>query len=332
MQEIVIASTMWGRNFMIPLYLFFGGLTAGLGIVAVVADLLEGRYKACNALSKLAIYAAFPAWVLGSIFVIFHLGRPFRGLFFPLYFSNYGSWMTYGGWAMGLGGPFIVVYGVLRHFDLYPLWRRAIGLIGIPLMLWIAFNTAMLLSAATRVPLWSRSYLPALFINSGLLTGVAGAGLLLILAARYFPFGAVREGAPHQVLLGASVGALAFEVIEVGILYSLVNSLATVAASPVVSAVASPRGSPIFFDYLVRGALAGWFWWGVVGLGLVVPIVLGIVGIVGRRWEQQLAGVKFACILLGAAVLRFVIVWGGDVRPAPAIAQTLRDALSLIGG
>lgn len=331
MDTALITSTMWGGNLMIPLYLYFGGITAGLGIVAVVADLLEDRNPAYNLLSKWSAYLAVPAWALGSVFVIFHLGKPMRGMFFPLFFSNYGSWMTYGGWAMGLAGPILIVYLLLRHFDMQASLRRLIGVINIPVMLWVALNTAMLLSAASRVPMWDRAFLPALFINSGILSGLAAAGLVFIVL-RHFG-SAAGSGEPARVIYAASVVALVLEVIEAGILYGLINNMATGGPMDEVAKVLNPAGAMAVYNEVVSGSLAPWFWWGVVAIGIVVPLTLGIVELVAKRWEEALAGAKFACILIGALVLRFVVVWGGDFRPLPAVAvDTLRDLVTLFAG
>src|SRR5574341_594503 len=105
MEPIILIHSNWSESGFIPLYLFLGGLSAGLFIVAICADFAQARSKSYAMVAKLAVYTAFPAWALGSLFVIIHLSKPLQGLFFPLFFSNYGSWMTYGGWAMGLGGP-----------------------------------------------------------------------------------------------------------------------------------------------------------------------------------------------------------------------------------
>ena len=50
----------------------------------------------------------------------------------------------------------------------------------------VSFYTGLLLSGAMFVPLWSMEYLPYLFLNSGVLTGLAGSGLVYILYQAFF--------------------------------------------------------------------------------------------------------------------------------------------------
>src|SRR5262245_37350259 len=68
--------------------------------------------------------------------------------------------------------------------------------------------------------------------------------------------------------------------------------------------------------------LAGWFWIGVIGFGLLLPLALSVVELVaepaGARATASVAVAKFALVLVGGFLLRVVIVWGGDVKaPLP---------------
>jgi hypothetical protein len=67
-----------------------------------------------------------------------------------------------------------------------------------------------------------------------------------------------------------------------------------------------------------RATLAPWFWWGVVGLALIVPVGLSVVEALGElggpRLANAVAGLKFLAVLAGGLVLRFVMVWGGDLK------------------
>jgi len=45
MEPIILMNSKWGNDIFTPMYLFFGGLTGGLFIVAVVADLVGIKYK-----------------------------------------------------------------------------------------------------------------------------------------------------------------------------------------------------------------------------------------------------------------------------------------------
>lgn len=327
MEPIVLWQHMWSHNILIPMYLFFGGLSAGVYIVAVVTDLISSRYTHFETLSKVAAYLAIPMYVLAGLFVTFHLGKPERGMAFPLFFTNYDSWMVFGGWSVGFGGPFVMLYAALRYVNVRPWMRRVLGVIGLPFLVWLAINTGLLLSGAGFVPLWSKKYLPILFLNSGVLTGLAGAGLIFLLA---WPFIASAREESRRVLHWVAVATIVFEFIEVGLLYQFLSFLASssAAAAPTGQFVIT-KGAALAYEYVTSfdfcsrvscpgGALAPWFWWGVIGVGLVIPFALSVTNFITHRWELPIALVEFACILIGGVILRFVIVWGGDLKaPLP---------------
>jgi formate-dependent nitrite reductase membrane component NrfD len=75
-------------------------------------------------------------------------------------------------------------------------------------------------------------------------------------------------------------------------------------------------------ELVPRPTLARWFWIGVVGVGLLLPLGLTlaefIADIASPRLANLAAGLKFVSVLAGGYVLRFVMVWGGDLKaPLP---------------
>jgi len=40
MESIILMNSKWGNDIFVPMYLFFGGLSGGLFVIAVSADLL----------------------------------------------------------------------------------------------------------------------------------------------------------------------------------------------------------------------------------------------------------------------------------------------------
>jgi hypothetical protein len=117
--------------------------------------------------------------------------------------------------------------------------------------------------------------------------------------------------------LGPSGGRLAYRYLTGGPAYpsALFGGTAEAALSGAVSVAATPH----VFQALPRGRdLSAWFWFGVVGLALAIPVVLTLVEFVaefaGHTIANGVAAVKFASVLVGGLILRFVIVWGGDIK------------------
>jgi len=72
------------------------------------------------------------------------------------------------------------------------------------------------------------------------------------------------------------------------------------------------------YEYVTQGALSTWFWWGIIGLGLTLPMILTFVELlfekIIRPYANWVSSVKFASILAGGIILRFVMVWGGELK------------------
>ena len=316
MESIVLMNSKWGNDVFIPMYLFFGGLTGGLFIVAVVADLIGIKYKAFENLSKITAYLVLPVLGLAGLFITFHLGKPERGFLFPFYFSNYKSWMVIGGWSVGLAIPIVVGYAALWYFRLYQTIRRILGVIGLPLLGFLSFYTGLLLSGAKFVPLWSQQYLPYLFLNSGILTGMAGAGLMFVFFRAFLSTSPSGSSGVLQVLGYGILAAIVVELLEINL---FMNHLASNPGKLDASGqFVIPNGSAMAYEYVIQGALSDWFWWGIIGLGLSVPLALTFLELffskITKPVANLVASVKFASVLAGGVILRFVIVWGGDLK------------------
>ena len=53
MESIILMNSKWGNDIFVPMYLFFGGLSGGLFVIAVAADLLGYRLKQFQKFAKI---------------------------------------------------------------------------------------------------------------------------------------------------------------------------------------------------------------------------------------------------------------------------------------
>ena len=74
------------------------------------------------------------------------------------------------------------------------------------------------------------------------------------------------------------------------------------------------KGGKLVAHLLTQGALSSWFWIGVVGVALLVPLGLAAASFLSKRPIPALAYSYFGLALLGGLILRFVIVWGGAIK------------------
>ncbi len=327
MESIILMNSKWGNDIFVPMYLFFGGLSGGLFVIAVAADLLGIKFKQFEKFSRLTSYLVLPVLALAGAFIAFHLGKPERGILFPFFFKNYNSWLVIGGWSVGLAVPLVAAYAALWYYKTDATIRRVLGVIAFPILGFVSFYTGLLLSGAKFVPLWSQEYLPYLFLNSGVLTGLAGSGLMFVL---YQTYGSSKSEDSSGVVRIIGYAIIFFVLVE---LFELQRFMDHLASNPVKidnsGYFVAPNGSAMAYEYVTQGVLAPWFWWGIIGIGLTLPLFLSFVEMLFEKlikpYADWVSGVKFASILSGGIILRFVIVWGGELKAPLTVLPQLNQ-------
>jgi protein NrfD len=281
-------------RWLIILYFFIGGLAGGCYFVASMIDLV-GR-PADRPLARLGYLIAFPAVVICGLLLIADLGRPERFWHMLLQSATWRpmlktySPMSFGAWGVLVFGgfAFLSFLGALgrderRHRLAFlrppALVGTIISVLGGLAGLFLASYTGVLLAVTNR-PIWSdTSLLGALFVVSSASTSIA---LLLLLGSR-------------RALLGGGLHALArFDrivlVLELIMIAALIVSLGSLAG--------------VWLN--AWGALLVL---GVVGLGIVVPLVLQ-----ARSHTPVSAAARAAAllVLVGGFLLRLVIVLSSE--------------------
>ena len=324
MEPILLWQQKWGLSLHIPWYLFLGGLAGGTMTLAALADLVAGTRKRYEYFARVSAYITPPVIIVGGLFLSFHLGKPERGFAFPLFFTNYQSWMTIGGWILGAFAPLSLAYAAAWYFHLDRRLRLLMAMLGMPLGVLMSLYTGFLLSAAWAVPggrwyvpLWDKTYLPVLFMLSGFSTALGACGLVAGVAGRVagrLPWVRAGGGMPEEtwgVAMVASRADLVAVLAEGAWVYVFLASLG-----------AGTLGQQLAFKLLTQGDLAPWFWWGFVATGLAAPLVAGIIHVVGERVFRAHMGwllyAEFALLLVGGLMLRYIVVWGGDMK-APLV-------------
>lgn len=288
---------VWG--FLIALALYFGGMSGGSFCLAVVASRKSGNaWRACAygaaVLTPIALF-------LAVLLLVLDLGQKLR-FWMALNTMNISSPMSLGVWMLvmfGLVSLFFAFSQVPRlpRIPWVKRFRRVIerdfmGLLritGIPLAMGVCLYTGILLSA-TAVPLWRSLFLPFLFLLSGLATGFADGIVSAEILARDSdglrqPIEFVRHS--YRLLL---------------VLYLL--TLLLFCLSPLFTKDTRAAG------YALIGGWSGLIWWvGVVGVGIVVPLVL-----VFKKgvFSKQIFSRVSVCVTIGGLLMRILILFAGQ--------------------
>jgi len=293
---------VWGWE--IPVYLFLGGWTAGIMVLcgwALWKGQRDERPHATFALASSGLFMLALGAISLGMFALF-LDLEHKLYVWRLYLTVEPlSPMSWGAWILMLVYPVLFV-GILldppralldrlprleptlnRLAD-NPTLRRVTGLVAIGTGVALGIYTGILLSALGARPLWSSAILGPLFLFSGLS------------AAAAFAHWASPDQPEREYLAKIDNQFLASELAMVFLFLIGLTS----------STEAHLQAAQLFLG----GPYTAVFWVGVVGLGIVLPLIIQSLAVTHRVAHTPLAPVL---VLLGGLALRFVIVSAGQI-------------------
>lgn len=279
----------WG--WPIAVYLFLGGLGGGMIIVSTGADLFFGTGE----VFALGNIVAGVLVGIGSSLLIFELGRPLQ---FWRVFSAQRAVMTIGAWLLGTLILLSLAYGSF-WFDSFP-WnrmetlRKVFALANLIIAVGVVTYTGILLGSMRARDFWNSPALAILFVISGISTGFAAQSLLAGWRLGNALAGDVNR--VYTVLHNGDGVLLLFELLIVFIYLFMM----LFAASDLSRASAQTW---------LTGNKRLAFWGGLVGLGLLLPLIL---------YALDAGNVLApACVLMGGLILRFLVVYTNERRSLP---------------
>jgi formate-dependent nitrite reductase membrane component NrfD len=268
----------------VAMYLFLGGLTAGIMVFAAAMTLLGKDREAPFASTQLAVLAPI-VLSLGMTTLFLDLEHKLYVYRFYTAFEM-TSPMSWGAWILILVYPPVT----LQYLDRVPLstpvldWcernRHRIAAAAIPTGVALGIYTGILLSAFSARPFWNSGLLGPLFLVSGLSTAAA----LVALSS--------RQKSEKALFTHIDVVLIVVELALVGLF--LIN-LAS-GSGVQIEALRSITGG----DYTLV------FWVLFVGVGLLIPLLLELLE--QRGFLKSLALVAPVLVLLGGYVLRQVMI------------------------
>lgn len=289
--------TIW--HWPIPVYLFLGGLAAGLLFFAALYT-ITGREKELPTAVKWASFLAPFALVIGLIALFIDLKH--QAYFWRLYTTiRLESPMSWGAWVLLVITPLSFIWSASYLQELIPNWkwpldilnnfeawvrknRKGIAWVMIILSVILGIYTGILLSAFNARPLWNTAILGPLFLVSGLSTGAAVIMWMSKSHAERRLFSQI-----DLILIGVE-------------LFFIIHLFMGFLAGPEVQ-VESAR-------LFLGGEFTASFWVFVVLIGLVFPAILEIMELRGKKVPVAIPAL---CILIGGLVFRFIMVEAGQL-------------------
>jgi len=292
-------------HWQISLYLFLGGLAAGVLFFAALFYLLK-KEDEMPATVKYAPIIAPIALIVGLAALFFDLTH--KLYVWQLYTTvRIESPMSWGAWVLLITTPISILWVFSYYRETYPRLeaklqtfkrlkflesfekfliknRKVMAIALIPLSLVLGVYTGILLSAFNARPLWNNAILGPLFLTSGLSTGAAG---ILFFSKNHF----------ERKLVSKIDLALIF--IELALIVHMFMGMYA--------------GSQVQLEamhILLGGSYTVMFFVFVIILGLLVPFVLELTEIIGFKVPVI---VPAMLVLIGGLIFRIVMVNAGQL-------------------
>lgn len=286
-------------HFPISLYLFLGGMAAGIIFFASLFTILKREKDVQTAIKPAMIIALF-ALSIGLLALFYDLTH--KLYVWRLYTTvRVESPMSWGAWVLLLItiGSFLWVFSYFS--ELFPKWdlkikglkqleqylirnRRNLAMILLPLSLILGIYTGILLSAFNARPLWNNAILGPLFLVSGLSTGAA---CIILFSKDHF----------ERKLFSKIDLALIF--IELALIVHMIMGMYAGSAVQLEA-----------LDILIGGEYTVMFFVFVIILGLIFPAILEGIELLGYKVPVAIPAIL---ILMGGLIFRMVMIEAGQL-------------------
>lgn len=288
--------TIWGWE--IPVYLFIGGLVAGILFFSALFFIRGNKEKYPTAV-KLAPIFTFPLLSLGMFALFLDLSHKLYVFRFYTAF-RIESPMSWGSWTLLVIIPLALVWSLTWVNELWPNFKWPLKWIGgliekikvyqkqmawglLILAIVLGMYTGILLSAFNARPFWNTSILGPLFLISGMSTGAA---LILL----------ISKSEEEKKLFSR------IDMVLIGIeLFLIIHLFMGFLASTQVHIDAAML--------FLGGEYTAVFWIFVVGLGLLLPLFIEIMESKGLHVSAKIPALL---VLVGGLILRFIVVDAGQ--------------------
>lgn len=270
----------WG--WLVITYLFLGGAGAGLFLISLYVG-----HPWAEGLGLILL-------LIGTLFLMLDLGRP--GRFWRAFFRARTSWISRGCYFITalvlLGGLNILIE--LTKSDsgtLTTILRVGAGAAAVAVMIYTGF----VLSPSAAIPFWNSTFFPIIFFAYSLLAGID----FLILASPVLPSPAIDVTHLEKIQFGLMVLCLLLVISHL----SVMSGSATAARKSI--------------QLLTRGKWAVLFLGGVIGAGLVVPLLFAwpIFWPAGFQTVFAITAVLASLRLFGDYLFRFLVIRAGLYDP-----------------
>lgn len=283
----------------IPLYLFLGGLAAGVLFFAAFY-VIRGKENEYPTAVRIAPLVTPFLLIIGLLSLFIDLNH--KLYFWQLYTTiRFESPMSWGAWTLLAITPISFIWSAIHLKQIYPdfkwkwdfldawesffiQYKMTLAWSTLVLSVILGIYTGILFSAFNARPLWNTSILGPLFLTSGLSTGAA---LIILLS---------KSHKERKHFLRVDLMIIGIE------LFLIVHMFMGFLASHQVQIEAA--------KLFLGGAYTAPFWIFVVFLGLLLPFILEVLELKKINIPHMIPPLL---VLFGGIMLRFIIAYAGQV-------------------
>lgn len=309
-------------DWIIAIYLFLAGMSAGAVMISIYLKrkVIEGDAAKNGVLKATAFLAPFGI-ISGLLILVFHLTKPLSFwkimifynptsvmsmgvILFQVYMAILFVWigiifrdqitlfLSEQNWLKGRFDFVGKLIGKLEPFENVTEWVLAV------LALLLAAYTGFLLSALNTFPMLNNPVLPILFLFSSLSSGAAACILFGVLVFKESP-----QGPSISWIHGFERPVVMFELF---VLLTFFTGLI----------FAGGQSEQAAWNAIGSGFWASWFWYGVIGIGMVLPLLLNVITPKAIRHSGVYIFAVTCLSLAGVLMLRTFVLYAGQLTLA----------------
>ncbi|MGF1747867.1 MULTISPECIES: cytochrome c nitrite reductase subunit NrfD [Vibrio] len=304
-------SLVW--DWIIAIYLFLAGMSAGAVMIALYLkrNVIEGN-PADNGILKAMAWLAPFGIIVGLLILVFHLTKPLEFWKIMIYF-NPTSVMSMGVILFQvymavlfvwiglifrkpimdfLGGKFDFVETILIKLEKV---ENGIEIFLGVLAIVLAAYTGFLLSALKTYPMLNNPVLPILFLFSSLSSGAAASLLFGILV--------FKEDAHSPSVKWVHSFERPVVLFELFVIVTFFTGLI----------FSGGQNEAAAWNAIGGGFWSNWFWYGVIGLGMLLPLAMNFFSSDNVKHNHGFILVVTSLSLLGVLMLRTFVLYAGQM-------------------
>jgi formate-dependent nitrite reductase membrane component NrfD len=285
-------------HWQIPLYLFLGGLAAGILFFAGLFTIMGKEKVYETAVKKAPLIVPF-ILIIGLLALLADLKH--KAFFWRLYTTiRLESPMSWGAWVLMIVTPLSFIWSAIHLKEIFPKfkwpwkflddlesffvkYKLPIAWVMMISSVILGVYTGILFSAFNARPLWNTSILGPLFLASGL---SAGAAVIMLMSKNH------KE---RTIFAKIDIGIIAVEM------FLIIHMFMGFLASTQVQIDAA--------GLFLGGPYTASFWIFVVILGMLLPILLEFLEL--RKFKIPVV-IPAVLVLFGSVMLRFLIAFAGQ--------------------